>query len=145
MCWAYQSIIYNEKKLELVGNSGHLKELAKLWAIWTFWFKAVKRVKEGCAEDAIFYFPKEREDQQWGGRPSESVTNLDTDLFLFLFWSSLCCLCLALLSSPCLQNVLWDFHCLAVYVVISNCSHSIFNMFPVSGFQLRRLVALTEC
>lgn len=94
-----------------------------------FWFQAVKRMKEGCAEGAIFYIPREREDQQWGNKLSGSVTNLETYLLSFLFWSSLCCSCLALPSSLCFQNVLWDFHCLslAVYVVISNCSHSIFN------------------
>lgn len=69
------------------------------------------------------------------------------EVLQILFWSSLCCSSLALPSSLCLGNVLWDFGCLSpgVCVVIPNCSHGIFNMFPVGGFQLRRLVVPKEC
>lgn len=89
-------------------------------------------MKEGCAEDAV--------------QKSSEKVGLGEALQI-LFWSSLCCSRLALPSSLCLQNVLWDFGCLslAVCVVISDCSHSIFNMFPVGGFQLRRLVVPKEC
>lgn len=70
---------------------------------------------------------------------------------LLLLRFRLCSLILVLpppLPPPvCLQYVLWGFHCLSLLarVVIPSRSHSIFNMFSVSGFQLKRLVALIAC
>lgn len=131
-------VIYTQYNLQAI--VGIPKESAKLGAVWV---QAVKMTKEECAEDSIFPFPRD------GMTTSEELGSVDVLKLLRLtffcshFWSRPCCSCPAL----CSQNVLWGCHCfpLAAHVVISGCSHSIFNMFPVSGFQLRRLVALIEC
>jgi len=108
--------------------------------LWRGWKKDVQKMPSSVS-------------QGYGETKSEEVGPVQVLQILRL---KLFCSCFGLISAvhvpvlPCslrLQNVLWGFHCLslAAYVVISNCSHSIFNMFLVSGFRLRRLLALIEC
>lgn len=60
---------------EIVGIS---KELAKLGALWLFWLQTAKRMKEGCAENAVFHFPRD------GKTTSEEVGPVEVLKFLRL-------------------------------------------------------------
>lgn len=124
--------IYSQQNLQaIVGIS---KELAKLGA--------VEKMRGGCAEDSIFHFPRDGRTSSEEVGPGELLRFLGLTFFFFFVH-----VFGPVPAVPVSQDVLWGCHCfpLAAQAVISGCSHRIFNMFPVSGFQLRRLVALIEC
>lgn len=112
---------------------GHFKKTGKTWSCLS---ASCEEEERRMCRRCHVPFPKGWE------MTRKCYNSWDSPFFVLMLVQSLLFLSSSLLTGCFMGLPLFSW---AAEVVISGCSHSISNMFPVSGFQLRRLVALIEC